>query len=1297
MKKNVFYKRLYTIVITLCMILSMITIVNITAVGPPVVDGVISPGEYSSGMHILMEGPWDSPSSPYDGPLDGYLYWDNQYLWIAVNEPVPEWGMGGRHSFIEFMWDAGVHGSMPYYHAWVLWNNGDWQYVRCGKPIGCWSTAANPFPGKSGYVVGTATEMFFDYTDYGTLPGDAIKLIVDSADRSASSLTFGNCQIWPYVSPSNPDYYPCETPTSVSTWGDVTLGVAGPPFADAGGPYGGSVGASILLDGTGSYDIGGTIVSYEWDLDNDGLYDDATGPTTTHSWSSEGSYTISLKVTDNDGFSDTDDAVVNIGGHFVDGIITPGEYDCGMAVTLTDDGFTVDGYIDWDSQYLYVAVDEPNPGYVEFAFDAGSHRSVYDVFTIFSSGTTNHQISLKPPIQPWSGAPYIFTAVNGAATELKVDYTDFGIALGDTIIMCIERGASPNAYWPAGGVIWNNPPRGPEPCTWGYVTLSACIQNRPPVADANGPYVVNEGTAVLFNAGSSYDPDGDPLQYRWDFNNDGIWDTEWSSSPTASFTWCDNYTGFAMVNVSDGSLTDTDTAQVTVNNVAPTADFGNDGPKDENSPVTVSFTNMFDPGCDTLYYSFDWDNDGVYDIVNQTSPTATHIWCDNGIYTVKGMIKDDDGGYNEYTTDVMINNVAPNVEIGPDETILVGSTFSRPGSFTDPGCDNWSATVDYGDGTGIQPLILTGQTFQLDHTYNNVGVFTLTVTITDDDGGVGTDSLIVTVLCVDPIYVDDDYTTSTPGYGIDHVPLLQTALNNVCPGGTVYVFPGNYGEGINYYDAWVDGISIIGMNIPLTFDITTGNSAIITLPLHITGDDITVNYLVFNPSSTGAVVASGDNIIVQYNKFLRGCISNPIGIENLGQTILDARYNWWGRPDGPSGDTMDANTGRIADGLGVKIVNNGPVLFDPWAGIDAVAKASKTTAEVGESIMFSSSDSFAAHFDGTSNDYDVFWDFDDGYLSQQKQTAHAFDTPGIYQVQLRIQSQDPQLWGEFMFDWDYLTITVVNPGTPLEANADGSNLGGYETTVDEPIQLYGIATGGTPPYTYDWDLGDGTYSDQQNPIHTYKEPGTYIATFKVTDDTGMTDTDTTEVLVHDIGELLVKIIVDENTITGASTLFTATVTGGVQPYSFNWDFGDGTISSDPDPTHEYEEPGIYTVTLTVSDINNQKKTDTITITVEEGDSDIIPAEIKKVTGGFKITAKISAGSMDCNWNIKVQANYIILGGEASGIIEKNKEETVKCPLTIGIGKADITVSAGDIQKQYTGFALGPLFLNLQEV
>jgi len=86
------------------------------------------------------------------------------------------------------------------------------------------------------------------------------------------------------------------------------------PKADANGPYTGKVGLPITLDGSGSYDpdAGDSIVSYGWDLDGDGQYDDATVVKPSYTWNNPLNMTISLKVRDTHGASDTDDANVTI-------------------------------------------------------------------------------------------------------------------------------------------------------------------------------------------------------------------------------------------------------------------------------------------------------------------------------------------------------------------------------------------------------------------------------------------------------------------------------------------------------------------------------------------------------------------------------------------------------------------------------------------------------------------------------------------------------------------------------------------------------------------------------------------------------------------------------------------------------------------------------------------------------------------------------------------------------------------------------------------------------------------------
>ena len=91
-----------------------------------------------------------------------------------------------------------------------------------------------------------------------------------------------------------------------------------PPVANANGPYSGTAGTAITFDASISHDPDGDIVLYEWDWDNDGIYDNSTtSPTITHTWNTEFSGSITLMVTDNDGLTAIDSASVSIGPSIV--------------------------------------------------------------------------------------------------------------------------------------------------------------------------------------------------------------------------------------------------------------------------------------------------------------------------------------------------------------------------------------------------------------------------------------------------------------------------------------------------------------------------------------------------------------------------------------------------------------------------------------------------------------------------------------------------------------------------------------------------------------------------------------------------------------------------------------------------------------------------------------------------------------------------------------------------------------------------------------------------------------------
>ncbi len=91
-----------------------------------------------------------------------------------------------------------------------------------------------------------------------------------------------------------------------------------------------------------------------------------------------------------------------------------------------------------------------------------------------------------------------------------------------------------------------------------------------------------------------------------------------------------------------------------------------------------------------------------------------------------------------------VRNVAPVVNAVPDVQLAPSGLLHQLVTFTDPGRDKWTATVDFGDGGGPQPVdVLGGKQLLLHHRYQQPGTYLVRVTVTDDDDGVGRTSFRV--------------------------------------------------------------------------------------------------------------------------------------------------------------------------------------------------------------------------------------------------------------------------------------------------------------------------------------------------------------------------------------------------------------------------------------------------------------------------------------------------------------------------------------------------------------------------
>lgn len=272
-------------------------------------------------------------------------------------------------------------------------------------------------------------------------------------------------------------------------------------------------------------------------------------------------------------------------------------------------------------------------------------------------------------------------------------------------------------------------------------TIIVTVNNVPPTVNAGGPYSGDEGDPIMFTASAS-DPGGDTIEYRWDWDNDGSYDTSWSTSPTASHIWYSPHSGTVRVQVTDGDGGyHTDTASITIYNVGPIAEIGGPYSGSEGNSINFNAGSSYEPGNDITLYQWDLDNDGSYD--DATGVTASKIWYSPGTYTIRIRVTDEDGSSDTDTTTVTVFDVSPVANAGGPYSGSVGSSISVSGSISyEPGNDiilyewDWDndGTYDYSSASS-----------SASNTWFSSGTYTIKLRVTDADGSLDTDTATVTI------------------------------------------------------------------------------------------------------------------------------------------------------------------------------------------------------------------------------------------------------------------------------------------------------------------------------------------------------------------------------------------------------------------------------------------------------------------------------------------------------------------------------------------------------------------------
>jgi PKD repeat protein len=720
------------------------------------------------------------------------------------------------------------------------------------------------------------------------------------------------------------------------------------------------------------------------------------------------------------------------------------------------------------------------------------------------------------------------------------------------------------------------------------VTVTNANPTITPVPDQTG----NEGQQLSFSA-TAADPGADTLTYTWAWGDA----TPNTTGQNVTHTFVDDKTGANDVYTVTLTVTDedggtaTDTINVTVNNVAPTPNAGNDQTGNEGASLSFAAT-ATDPANvgatrDTITYSWAW-GDGT---PNTAGQNAAHTFADNGSYTVTLTASDEDGGSATDTLVVTVNNVAPTVDAGNNQTANEGSVVTFNGSATDPGAarDPLSYCWRFADNLGE----ICGQDLrQPTYTYTQQGTYTARLRVTDGDNGETIDTVTVVVNNVAPTVNAGNDMAINEG---TTAPFLATVTD---PGA----------DTLTYTWSWGDGTPAqTGQNlnsVSHTYTQQGTYSATLTVNDGTVSVTDTVQVTVANVAPQGVSAGNPQTGNEGGTFTFIGAATDP-GADTL-------TYRWaWG--DGTPDTTGQSVTHTFADDKPgandvytvTLSVNDGTATTTATVNVTVTNVAptlnpgNDRSISEGDSVTFGAS---ATDPGGANDPLTYAWDFGDGSPAESglNLVAHSHrytdDKPNTnndaYTVTVTVTDGDGGTTTRT------LSVTVNNVAPSAELGPDlSSNEGAlvqFAATVSDP---------GADPRFYAWDFGDGDTQQGYDlvPSHVYADDGDYLVRLTVTDEDGGSVTDSIRVSVANVAP---SVFLDSNSFTiDEGELLSLEATGvdrGADVLTFLWSFGDGQQDEGVDlsgVSHVYDDNGVYTGRVTLTDDEDASDSETFTVRV----------------------------------------------------------------------------------------------------
>jgi PKD repeat protein len=339
-----------------------------------------------------------------------------------------------------------------------------------------------------------------------------------------------------------------------------------PPIASATAtPTSGNAPLTVAFDGSGSSDPdAGDTISYSWDLNGDGVYGDSTAVKPTYTYTTPGTYTVRLQVTDNHGASSTSQPITISANNTppTPVIDTP-------AASLTwavGDSIPFSGHAS-DTQDVTEPASRLSWSIILHHCPSDCHTHLVQTFSGVASGSfpaPDHEYPSYLEIQLTATDAQGLSAstsvnLNPQTVDLTFQSSPSGMQLTvgtftgaapftrTVIVKSMNSISAPNqslggtsyvfSSWSDGGAQTHTITASSSPATYTATFVPAPPANQAPVASATAnPTSGTVPLTVRFDGSGSRDPDGDPLTYSWDLDGNGVFGDSTAVAPTYTYT-----------------------------------------------------------------------------------------------------------------------------------------------------------------------------------------------------------------------------------------------------------------------------------------------------------------------------------------------------------------------------------------------------------------------------------------------------------------------------------------------------------------------------------------------------------------------------------------------------------------------------------------------------------------------------------------------------------------------------------------------------------------------------------------